>query len=193
MLVQSSDRFADSINEDWNAPGRSGTQCERQSEEPTDRDNGDGDTRGNQDDNNGNGSEQQLRCRRRNASCRRNRDCCSRLCGRGICRRRQNIRRTVDHQDEDYWELAAPEFESNPSLKQRWYELMQLYTPEHPEQIFDILGQEDCASRHAAANNADTNITAPSNNVVEWHEGAGIAKNHSLFMDCHYAPNHSNN
>ena len=178
MLVDSSSRFADTINEGWNSPGRAGTQCERGSgsdrndsrEEDEEEDE---DDNNNNNNNNGNDGDER-ECRRRQQSCDSDGDCCSRRCREGRCRRRNNFRRAVEEAN-DFSFLEAPAFE-DAKLEARWYELMDLYTPAHPDKVFEVLGREDC--ERSSANTNTTN---------DWQKG-GISMVHSdpHVYDCHH-------
>ena len=77
----------------------------------------------------------------------------------------------------DFPLLEAPAFEDT-TLEARWYELMNLYTSDQPDKIFEVLGREDCER-----NSIKTNITN------DWNHG-GISTFHSdpdpHVYDCHH-------
>ena len=171
MLVDSSSRFADTINEGWNTPGQAGTRCERGSGQNDAREE-DEDEQEDENDNNRDGGERE--CRQRQQSCDSDSDCCSQRCREGRCRRRNNFRRAVEEAN-DFSFLKAPAFE-DAKLEARWYELMDLYTPAQPEKVFEVLGREDCERS-----------SAKSNTTKAWDKG-GISMVHSdpHVYDCHH-------
>jgi tyrosinase len=181
QLVQTSSRFANSIDTSWNNPGRvsSTPRCQENVNAggiPTNNN-------ANRIDNNNNNN-QQPQCRPRNAPCNRNGQCCSRRCGNGTCRRRNNIRalQANAQEEEPEYLLEAPDFEDQQN---RWYELLDEFTPMFPELIFEQLAREDCQAKQRQAQDEGfpLNMVSP-----EWLASHHVPANQTHTYECHSVP-----